>query len=122
MYDIFARVMQVQGAEELAIAGAVALVMLTWKMVVPGWDWETFNWREMVRFGLCLLLSMGAFVAMCYADLDIPGLTPMCGLQGGFNYAITGFLAFLVNRFGDEAAQAIIKRVRAVIKRVRSSE
>jgi len=96
--------MQFKGLEEATIATIVGVIMQIVKMVIPGWDWETFKWRNLVRLGLCEAVAYGIFAVSCYTVIDIPGLEPMCGAQGAFNAGIAGILAFLVNKYAEEEA------------------
>ena len=102
-----------RGFEEAVIAGVVAALMVVWGQVIPDWSWEDFAWAEAVRFGLCLVVALGTFAGACYLNLDIPGFAPVCGLQGGFNAAVVAFMAFLLNKYADQQARAVIKRVRS---------
>ncbi len=106
-----------RGVEEAAVALVVGLIMLTWAKVIPDWEWETFKWREMVRFVLSLLASYTIFAGVCYGGLEIPGMNPACGVQGAFNALIVGFLAFLVNEYTEDKALNFVDYVRSKRKK-----
>jgi len=102
-----------RGVEEAAVALVVGVIMLAWARTVPNWDWETFEWREMVRFVLCIATSYGIFASICYGGLEIPGMEPACGIQGAFNAAIVAFLAFLVNDYAEDKAMRFIESIKS---------
>jgi len=109
-----------RGVEEAAVALVVGLLMVVWATVVPNWDWEEFEWKELTRFVLCQVVSIGAFVLICFGGLEIPEFDPVCQpLQGSFNAIVTGFLAFLANKFVDNNASYVGDQVRNLFNKIR---
>lgn len=102
--------MQFKGLEEATIATIVGVIIQIVKMVIPGWSWEEFKWRNLVRLGMCQVVSYGIFALSCYTTVDIPGMEPVCGAQGAFNAGVAGILAFLVQKYAEEEATRWIRK------------
>lgn len=113
MWSILEQVSGWRGIPEAAIAGAVFAVMLAIQQIFPDLDWKEFKWAEMVRFGLCLALSLGVFVGVAYLGLEIPGMDPPTGLQGAFSAVVTGFIAYLMNSWAGRTVDDVVQRVNA---------
>lgn len=109
--------LQIKGLEEALIATIVGALILLINGFILDWEWETWKYRNLARFGMCLIIPYSVFGLECFANVDVPMFAPLCGPQGAFNAGIAGILAYMLNERGEYGVRNfLVPFVRRVIK------